>query len=118
VRTMRLRPLPMLSVVVLLMSTLRCYSSPCSADLVRVQGQIDAKLDALAGGGPTARESVPAIMHRQPTPTSIASAEMRIGDLSPATLDTISVAMARAQGGGLRRRGCLRAGSARCASYH
>jgi hypothetical protein len=46
-------------------------ADPCSQGIARVQAQFDAKLQANAAVGPSARESVAATMNRQPTPESI-----------------------------------------------
>jgi len=73
------------------------YAGPCSKDIHRVQAQIDAKLEAKAKAGPSARESTAATMNRQPTPASIAAAEAKLGDLSPQQVKTIKAAMARAR---------------------
>jgi hypothetical protein len=57
------------------------------------------RCQACAGGrsGPTARESVAATDHRQPTPDSIAAAEAKLGDLSPRTVEAIESGMTRAR---------------------
>lgn len=94
---MKLHPLVTVSAGALLLSTLRCYPSPCSREIVQLQSQIDLRLYSLAAGGATANESVSATLHRQPTPASIASAEVKIGDLSPKTLEALSAAMLRAR---------------------
>jgi hypothetical protein len=94
---MKLRPLMTAGAGALLLSTARCYPSPCSKEIVQLQGQIDSRLDSLARGGPAANESASATLHRQPTPASIASAEVTIGDLSPETLEALSAAMLRAR---------------------
>src|SRR5262245_34811725 len=73
------------------------YAGPCSHEIDRVQAQIDARLNAAAAAGPAARESTAATMHRQPTPSSIAAAEGRLGDVSPQKLEAIGAAMARAR---------------------
>ena len=58
------------------------FATPCSQDIDRVQTTIDAKLEAQAAAGRPARESTAATMHRQPTPGSIAAAEVNLGDIS------------------------------------
>jgi hypothetical protein len=54
------------------------YAGPCSHEVDRILAEIDAKLEAKAAAGPSARESTAATMHRQPTPGSIAAAETRV----------------------------------------
>src|SRR5215470_3088102 len=73
------------------------YAGPCSKDIDRVQAQIDARLEAKAKAGPSARESTAATMNRQPTPASIAAAEAKLGDISPQRVKAIKAAMARAR---------------------
>ena len=73
------------------------YAGPCSQEIVRVQAEIDAQLQAKAAAGPSARESTAATMHRQPTPNSIAAAEVRLGDVSSQKMDAVTAAMARAR---------------------
>jgi hypothetical protein len=81
----------------LLASMSASYAGPCSHEIDRVQHTIDAKLDAQAGAGPAARESIAATTDRQPTPESIAAAEARLGDLSPETIAAVRTAMTRAR---------------------
>ena len=60
----------------------------------RLQPRVDAKLEAAAGSGPTAAESLAARLHRQPTPGSIAAAEEKLGEIAAGAL---AAAMARAR---------------------
>jgi hypothetical protein len=62
-----------------------------------MQARFDARLQAAARKGPTARETNAATDHRQPTPESIAAAESRIGDISPGVVRVIETGMARAR---------------------
>jgi len=73
------------------------YAGPCSRAIDRVQAEIDAKLEARAAAGPTARESTAATLHRQPTPGSIAAAESRLGDVPPEKVGAVVAAMTRAR---------------------
>ncbi len=45
-----------------------------------MQTKVDAKIDEIAGSGPSAPESRAALLHRQPTPGSIAAAEEKLGE--------------------------------------
>jgi hypothetical protein len=72
-------------------------AGPCTQEIVRMQARFDAKLEAAARKGPTARESIAATDSRQPTPDSIAAAEAKIGDISPRTVEVIETGMARAR---------------------
>jgi hypothetical protein len=73
------------------------YAGPCAQDIDRMQARFDAKLEAAARKGPTARETTAATDHRQPTPDSIAAAEVKIGDISARTVEVIEAGMARAR---------------------
>jgi len=73
------------------------YAGPCSHEIRRVQIDIDAKLQAQAAAGPSARESTAATMHRQPTPHSIGAAESTLGEVSPEKLKAVRAAMVRAR---------------------
>ena len=73
------------------------YAGPCSHEIDRVQAEIDARLETKAAAGPSARESTAATAHRQPTPGSIAAAEVRLGDVSPQKVEAVLAAMARAR---------------------
>jgi hypothetical protein len=73
------------------------HAGPCAAQIDEMQARFDAKLALAARSGPTARESVAATDHRQPTPDSIAAAEARLGDLSPRTVEAVESGMTRAR---------------------
>ena len=94
---MILRRFPVLSAVALAISPATGYASPCSHDIDLMQSRIDARLEAKAAAGPSARESTAATMHRQPTPGSIAAAEGKLGEVSSDQVKAIEVAMARAR---------------------
>jgi hypothetical protein len=59
--------------------------------------RINAALGARAAAGPSARESAGALLHRQPTPGSIAKAEEKAGEVSTEKADIVERAMARAR---------------------
>ncbi len=94
---MTIRPMLVVSAAALATSTITGYAGACSHDIDRMQARIDAKLEALAAAGPVARESAGALMHRQPTPGSIAAAEGRLGEISSQTVEAVRAAMARAR---------------------
>jgi hypothetical protein len=73
------------------------HAGPCAAQIDETQARFDAKLALAARSGPTARETVAATDHRQPTPDSIAAAEASLGDLSPRTIEAIESGMTRAR---------------------
>jgi len=87
----------MLGVAVAIASAPACLAGPCSQQIDRVQGQIDATLEAAAAAGPTGQETTSATMHRQPTPKSLAEAEAKLGDISPETIQAVEDVNARAR---------------------
>jgi hypothetical protein len=72
-------------------------AGPCASDISALEVAYDAKLKAAAASGPTGAESASATMHRQPTPNSIARAEVKLGDLSPEKAEAFAAAMKRAR---------------------
>jgi hypothetical protein len=78
-------------------STVAGYAGPCSHDIDLMQSRVDVKLEAKAAAGPSARESSAAQMHRQPTPSSLAAAESKLGEVSPDAVEAVKSAMARAR---------------------
>ena len=73
------------------------YAGPCSNQIDAMQARIDAKLEAKAAAGPTAKEGVAATMNVRPTPASIAAAEEKLGDISPKKVKAMKRGMARAR---------------------
>src|SRR5436305_1636654 len=61
-------------------------AGPCQHEIDRMQARVDAVLEAAAGSGPAAAESLAARLHRQPTPDSIAAAEKKLGEISSGTI--------------------------------
>jgi len=85
----------MLSAGVVAASTIGSQAGPCSAEIYSMEARVDATLKAKAADGPTLRVSREALLHRQPTPGSIAAAESRLGTASPQRVDAIIRGMAR-----------------------
>ena len=83
--------------VVFLLFALPCSAGPCTSAIDQLQSQIDARLAAKADAGGYSTETPEATLHRQPTPGSIANAEAKLGELSPAVMDKVRDAMARAR---------------------
>ena len=73
------------------------YAGPCTADIDATQARIDAKLEAEAAAGKPGAESTFATAHHQPTPGSIAQAEVRLGDVSGKLVHEVAEDMARAR---------------------
>jgi hypothetical protein len=56
------------------------HAGSCTAQIDVVQAQVDARAAAIAGAGPVAPESTAALLHRQPSPGSIARTEESLGE--------------------------------------
>src|SRR6516165_1956691 len=67
----------MLSAGLVAASTIGSQAGPCSAEIYSVEARVDATLKAKAADGPTLQESREALLHRQPTPGSIAAARFQ-----------------------------------------
>ncbi len=81
----------------LFLSSAPVHAGPCTPQIAAMQGKIDARLDSAAMAGKSGPESTAATDHRQPTPKSIAEAEVKLGDISGQTAQTLEGAMARAR---------------------
>jgi hypothetical protein len=73
------------------------HADPCLGQIDAMQARIDAKLEAKAAAGPTAKQGVAAGMGMQPTPASIAAAEEKLGDISPKKIKAMKRGMERAR---------------------
>jgi len=67
-------------------STAAAYAGPCADEIAQTMARINAKLEAVARTVPpaSAAQGPQAGMHRQPTPRSVADAEIELGGLSEA----------------------------------
>ena len=70
----------LLSAAALFLPILPSHAGPCSSEVDRMQVKVDARIEAIAGAGPSAKESTAALLNRQPTPGSIAAAEEKLGE--------------------------------------
>jgi len=73
------------------------HAGPCAHQIDAMQARIDAKLEAKAAAGPTAKQGAAAGMGMQPTPASIAAAEEKLGDISAKKVEAMKRGMARAR---------------------
>jgi hypothetical protein len=89
--------LAVFSAAIFIASMQTCLAGSCLPQIDAMQAQIDAKLNARAAAGPEAKESAAATESRQPTPKSIAAAEVRLGDISEKTVQAVGEAMTRAR---------------------
>jgi len=78
-------------------STVASHAGPCSQEIDRMQAQVDARLAATVGAGPSAPESPAAKLHRQPTPGSVAAAQGKAREMSTGAVEVVTAAMARAR---------------------
>jgi hypothetical protein len=69
-----------LSAAAFALSTLPSRASPCAYDIDRAWVEVGAKIQARIGAGRSAPQSTIALLHHQPTPGSIASAEEKLGE--------------------------------------
>lgn len=72
------------------------HAGPCTADIGNMWARINAAMEAKAAAGPPASEGGFAGKSDQPTPRSIASVEVKLGELSPRVVDAVEKAMAQA----------------------
>ena len=94
---MSIQRLAVACVATLAASTSASYAGPCLQEMTRVQVEFDRRLNARAKAGPSAPESSAAKMHRQPTPDSVASAQVKLGNISPQQEEAVKAAMDRAR---------------------
>jgi hypothetical protein len=87
------------------------HAGPCTDRIYQTDIAIEKLLDAAAAQGQPAAESTFATMHRQPTPRTVAGAEVRAGDLTPAQTQAImdSMEVARKADDAGDQAGCERA---------
>jgi hypothetical protein len=86
-----------LSVAALVLCAVAAHAGPCAGEIYDADIAINKRLDAAAAQGKTAPESGFATMHRQPTPQSIAGAEVKAGDLSEADVKALGAFMQEAR---------------------
>jgi hypothetical protein len=70
----------LLGAVGLVALTTTSHAGPCAIQIEVVQAQVDARAATIAGAGPVAPESTAALLHREPTPGSIARTEESLGE--------------------------------------
>ena len=77
--------------------TSNSFAGACSFEIDRLQTRIQAMLAADAAAGRGERESTSALLHRQPTPGSIAAAEEMLREVSATGAKVFSEALARSR---------------------
>ncbi|HZH50871.1 MAG TPA: hypothetical protein VEZ16_03215 [Microvirga sp.] len=81
-------------------------AGPCTQEIDRMQAQVDARIGAVAGAGPSGAESTAARLHRQPTPGSIVAAEQKLGEGKPEEAALEALAHARQADAAGDKAGC------------
>jgi hypothetical protein len=76
---------------------LPAFAGPCTEEIYQTDMAIGKRLNATAAEGKTGAESSFATMHRQPTPTTVAGAEAKLGELPEADLRRIEIFMDEAR---------------------
>jgi hypothetical protein len=87
--------LSVVSAAVLVLTMQAGQAGPCAPQIDQAQAAVDAKIEATAGAGPFARESTGSLLHRQPTPGSIAETEQKLHEGS--RVEAARTALARAR---------------------
>lgn len=103
---MPLLRIALFSAFALLLTAQPGLAGPCTPEIDRVQAQVDARIAAVAGAGPTGAESSAARLHRQPTPGSIAAAEQKLGEGKPEEAALEALARARTADAAGDKTGC------------
>ena len=91
-----LRPI-VFSALIVIASISAAAAGSCNNAIDAMQARIDAKVQAIAAAGPFLPEGVFAGMSNQPTPRSIAAAEVKAHELSPRNFDAVRQSMAQAR---------------------
>jgi hypothetical protein len=99
----------LLGTIGILGSVATSHAGPCTIQIEAVQAQVDARAAAIAGAGPVAPESTAALLHRQPTPGSIARAEESLGEGASITKALSALERAREADRGGNEGGCEQA---------
>ncbi len=86
-----------LSVVALALCSAAAHAGPCGGEIYDADIAIGKRLDAAAAKGKALPQSEAATMHRQPTPQSVAGAEVKAGDLSEADVKALGAFMVEAR---------------------
>ncbi|MBS7539655.1 hypothetical protein [Ancylobacter lacus] len=74
------RLVPAAALAAALLTATPVLAGPCSDRIAVLQAVVDNVLDTTAGRGGSAPESIDALLDRQPTPESIAKAEIKLGE--------------------------------------
>jgi hypothetical protein len=81
----------------LLATDIAARAASCSKDIDAMQARFDARLESIAASGRSAPQSVKADINAQPTPSSIAKAEEKLGELNQHLVRNVRRALNRAR---------------------
>lgn len=93
---MKSRKQLVLSAAIVALSTQPSLASFCSQDIDRAWAQVNAKIQARVAAGRSAPQGTIALLHHQPTPSSVAAAEESLVDIWR-PIETAVAALARAR---------------------
>jgi hypothetical protein len=85
-----------LAATALALSTLPGRAGPCAQDIDRAWAQVDAKIHARIAAGRSLPQSTIGLLHHQPTPDSVATAEKTL-DQGWVPMEAAAAALARAR---------------------
>jgi len=93
---MKSRKQLILSAIVVTFSTHPSLASSCSQDIDRAWVQVNATIQARVAAGRSAPKATIALLHHQPTPSSVAAGEEKLADIW-LPIETAVAALARAR---------------------
>jgi len=93
---MRYRELLVITAVAVALSTQPGRASACSQNIDRAWAQVNAKIQARSAAGRSVPQSTTALLHRQPTQSSVAAAEKTLVDVW-LPMETAVAALSRAR---------------------
>jgi hypothetical protein len=94
---MSVHSVALLALALSIAAPLSSLAGPCSSQIDDMQARIDARIAAEAAAGKEGAESVSAMKHHQPTPKTLAEAEVKIGDVTEKYAAKVGHAMAQAR---------------------
>jgi hypothetical protein len=93
---MRIHWILVLCVAAITLSTSPGNAGPCTREIDREWVEVGAKIQARIGAGRSHIQDTVGLLHHQPTPGSVATAEGKVGDMW-VPLETAVMALARAR---------------------
>jgi hypothetical protein len=95
-KNMRYRWILLLCVAAIALSTSPGNAGPCTHEIDREWVEVGAKIQARIGAGRSYIQGTVGLLHRQPTPSSLAAAEEKVGEMW-VPLEAAVLALARAR---------------------